>query len=204
MAGHRSLSGCPEVSAANRNRVSRLVASGRLGGYSQNSMSVWPLVNFGFRSGGGNMESQLPSLVLMEERLRWLERQNRVFKLLVTVVVIFAAVLLVLGQAAPARKTVEANEFILKDGNGNTRARLRMGGNFWAVPQLDLLDEKGTLRVQLFGGRDRIGGPVNVAGISVFDEHGRQRGMFSSDNDGAALPFINVKGSDDALVRGKG
>jgi hypothetical protein len=111
---------------------------------------------------------------------------------------------------APTKKTVEANEFILKDGNGNVRARLRMGeGNSpaWTVPQLDLLDEKGTLRVQLTGGREpREAGQniANIAGIMVFDQDGHQRGVFAATNYGAALAFKNVNGVDDAFVRGEG
>ena len=113
------------------------------------------------------------------------------------------AVILVMGQA-PAKKTVEANEFILRDGNGNVRARLRMGGDFFPVPELDLVDEKGTTRVRMRGGRDQVGGAVNFSGISVFDEHGKERGIFDANENGAALAFMNVKGADDALVRGEG
>jgi hypothetical protein len=104
-----------------------------------------------------------------------------------------------MGQS-PAKKTVEANEFILKDGNGKVRARLRMGEEgFPPAPELVLIDEKGITRVKLYGGY-----LVNFSGINVFDEHGRERGMFDADENGAALAFINVKGTDDALVRAEG
>src|SRR5215469_10513399 len=153
----------------------------------------------------------------MHQRLLRLEKQNRRFKQLgAGILLVIAALLLLTCQStnvttpsqAPTKKTVEANEFILKDGNGNVRARLRMGeGNSpaGAVPQLDLLDEKGTLRVQLTGGREpREGGPnlANIAGIMVFDQDGHQRGMFAAENHGAALAFTNVKGVDDAFCSG--
>ena len=110
-------------------------------------------------------------------------------------------------RLAKQRKHVEANEFILKDGNGLVRARLRMGEGTdptWPVPQLDLLDEKSTLRVRLTGGVEpREKSILNLAGMYVFDEDGHHRGMFAAEKDGAALSFINVKGLDDALVRGQ-
>jgi hypothetical protein len=79
-----------------------------------------------------------------------------------------------------------------------------MGGNFFAVPELDLIDERGTTRVRLRGGSDRVGGAANFSGVSVFDENGRERGMLDADENGAALAFMNVKGGDDALVRAEG
>jgi hypothetical protein len=139
----------------------------------------------------------------LHARLFKLENQNRKLTKLGIVGLIGFTLLLAMGQA-PAKKTVEASEFILKDGNGNVRARLRMGGDFFAVPELDLIDEKGTNRVTVRGGLDRVGGPANFSGISVFDEHGRERGMFDANENGAALAFINVKGTDDALVRAEG
>jgi hypothetical protein len=155
----------------------------------------------------------------MHQRLLRLEKQNRRFKQLgVAILLVIPALLLLTCQStnvatpsqAPTKKTVEAIEFILKDGNGNVRARLRMGeGNSpaGAVPQLDLLDEKGTLRVQLTGGREPREGGVNIAniaGIMVFDQDGHQRGMFAAENHGATLAFTNVNGVDDAFVRGEG
>jgi hypothetical protein len=149
------------------------------------------------------MDSQPQNLEDLRDRLVKLEKQNRRFKQLGAVVLAIAAVVVVIGQA-PSKKTVEANEFILRDANGNVRARLRMGGDFFAVPELDLVDEKGTTRIRMRGGMDRVGGAVNFSGISVFDEHGKERGIFDANQNGAALVFMNVKGTDDALVRGEG
>jgi hypothetical protein len=59
------------------------------------------------------------------DRLAKLEKQNRRFKLLGVAALVGVTLLLVMGQA-PAKKTVEANEFVLKDDRGNIRARLFM------------------------------------------------------------------------------
>ncbi len=139
----------------------------------------------------------------LQMRLAALERQNRRFKQLGVAVLVGATLFLALGQA-PAKRTVEANEFILKDGNGKVRATLRMGGDFFAMPELNFIDEKGTTRLRLWGGRERVGDPANFSGVSVLDEHGRERGMLDADANGAALAFMNAKGSDDALVRAEG
>jgi hypothetical protein len=58
-------------------------------------------------------------------RLESLERENRRIKKIGVVAIVFASVLFVSGQAK-TDKVVEANEFVLKDGNGKARARLSM------------------------------------------------------------------------------
>lgn len=139
----------------------------------------------------------------VKTRLLKLEKQNRRLKQMGAMALIIPVLLIVMGQGS-ARKTVEANEFILKDGNGRVRARLRMDEDFFPVPELDLVDERGTTRVRLRGGDNRVGGAGNFSMISMLDEHGRERGSFAADEYGAALAFMNVKGVDDALVRAEG
>ena len=56
-------------------------------------------------------------------RLEKLERENRRMKKAGIVGIVFASVLFISGQAK-TNKVVEANEFILRDGNGKARARL--------------------------------------------------------------------------------
>jgi hypothetical protein len=58
-------------------------------------------------------------------RLEKLERENRRMKKIGIVSIVFASVLFISGQAK-TNKVVEANEFVLKDGNGKARARLAM------------------------------------------------------------------------------
>ena len=59
----------------------------------------------------------------MHDRLLKLEKQNRLMKQFGTAVVIMISALLVMGPGS-TKKTLEANEFILKDNANNVRARL--------------------------------------------------------------------------------
>ena len=68
------------------------------------------------------MDSQASEI---NARLAKLERENRRMKKIGIVSIVFASVLFISGQAT-TNKVVEANEFVLKDGNGKARARLAM------------------------------------------------------------------------------
>ena len=67
------------------------------------------------------MESGTTEWAVMMNRLERLEKQNRRFKQIGSLALILLGSVLLMGQAAP-RRTVEANEFILKDENGKSRA----------------------------------------------------------------------------------
>jgi hypothetical protein len=71
------------------------------------------------------MKSQLHGLEDIQKRLLRLEKQNRRLKQLGAAVLILSASVIGMGQM-PSKKTVEANEFILRDDGGNIRARLFM------------------------------------------------------------------------------
>jgi hypothetical protein len=62
-------------------------------------------------------------------RLEKLEKENRRIKRMGIVAMVLASVLFISGQAK-MNKVVEANEFVLKDGNGKARARLSMSTLF--------------------------------------------------------------------------
>lgn len=101
------------------------------------------------------------------------EKQNRRLKQLVIAALIVPATLLVMGQV-PSRKTVEANEFVLKDDSGIVRARLGMKSDTvnkkYEWPALELRDMKGETRIELFG--DSI---ANNAGLALSDQTGETR-----------------------------
>lgn len=71
------------------------------------------------------MKSDCDGLGEIQARLLRLERQNLRFKRLGFIGLLGITVLIVLGQA-PARKSVEANEFIQRDNSGKVRARTTM------------------------------------------------------------------------------
>jgi hypothetical protein len=59
----------------------------------------------------------------LQTRIAKLEKENRLFKR-VGVAALAAVALLVVMAQSPARKTIEANEFVVKDAHGNARIRI--------------------------------------------------------------------------------
>ncbi len=110
------------------------------------------------------------------------------------VALIVAASLLLMGQAS-GTKTVEANEFILKDSSGNVRAKLWMNMAL-ARPELVLFDAKEKAMVNLNGGS----GSVLGGEVSVFDSRGRERGLFSADDFGGHLSLLDLKGAPRTIL----
>jgi hypothetical protein len=148
---------------------------------------------------GGEMESYSQGLEQIQGRLLKLEKQNRRFKQLGAVALIVAAALLVMGQASAPRKTVEANEFILRDSSGNIRARLSMNVPKGAAPsypaaaQLVFFDEKGKERASLDGGTSAGG----FAGLTLYDGQERNRASFTESDAfgiGPSLLLLDEKG----------
>lgn len=136
------------------------------------------------------MNPQLHSLPELHHRLLKLERQNRSLKRIGAAALIIVVSALVMGQAS-LKRTVEADEFILKDNGGNVRARLSMNAALGS-PEMLLLDETGKTRLKLTAGLKTglsIGG-----GISIFDGQGREREVFSADDNGPFFSLLDAKG----------
>jgi len=139
------------------------------------------------------MDSSLNTLEDVRAMLLRLERQIRRIKRLGGIVLAVTAVILVMGQA-PSKKTVEANEFVLRDDGGNIRARLFMtakstttGKELLGIddlrpitippePTLALYDDKGQVKAMFNGGNisfldsqghlsgELMGGVLSLAG----------------------------------------
>jgi len=114
----------------------------------------------------------------LESRLQRLEKQNRRFRQIMGVAFLVPMALIVMAQV-PARKSVEANEFILKDGNGNVRMRIGMNSKY-AYPQIALLDSKGQAHIEIYAS-DTNGG------VKLTDSKGITRANFGSSDSGASL-----------------
>jgi hypothetical protein len=112
----------------------------------------------------------------LHSRLSKLEKQNRRMKQFGSVVLAVVAAIAIMGQAQ-AKKAIEANEFVLRDGGGNVRAKLPMevpagaAPGYPGSPQLVLIDDKGKQRVKLDGG--------TIGGLNLYDEQERSRGSFT-------------------------
>jgi len=93
-----------------------------------------------------------PDMKSLYERVERLERQNCWMRRMGAVAILSTVVLLVSGQAkVDTKKTVEANEFVLKDTNGVVRAKLGMGLVFPLKdgPGLVLYNEGGLERASV-------------------------------------------------------
>jgi len=93
---------------------------------------------------------QMTELSDIVARLTRVEKQNRCLKRAGLIVLLVSGTLAVLGATQPKRIS-EAEEFVLKDGNGTIRARLAMSLD---RPTLTLVDAKGMPQVGLAGGQE--------------------------------------------------
>jgi hypothetical protein len=87
------------------------------------------------------MDSECVISQELGNRISKLESQNRRLRQIGAATLVVLTLLVIMGEAS-SRKTVEANEFVLRDGNGNVRARLSMNESL-SAPEMVLLDEKG-------------------------------------------------------------
>ena len=147
------------------------------------------------------MNSECAIFEELEKRVSQLESQNRRLRQIGATTLVVATLLVIMGQA-PATKTVEANEFILRDGNGNVRARLSMNGSL-SNPEMVMLDENGRTRIRVEAGAGpatpsmlpRVGGVV-----SVFDSQGNLSGVFSGSQFGGRISLLDSKGQSKTTI----
>ena len=122
------------------------------------------------------VNSQQSVFADFQDRLLKLEIQNRRLKRLGAAALIVVTLLVVMGQA-PSKKTVEANEFILRDDGGNIRARLFMTAKTsttMTIPGMNTpvpvtLNPKATLA--LYDEKAQVSGVLDDDSISFFKSH---------------------------------
>ena len=105
------------------------------------------------------MRSDIPELHAILERVGKLEAQNRRLRWgNVAILALFSAAIL-MGQAAPSPRVVEAQRFILKDSDGNVRGWMgTIGkgselilGNVNAQPMIRLIVSTDSSDLHFFG-----------------------------------------------------
>ena len=113
-------------------------------------------------------------------RVDKLEKQNRRLKQAGAVALIIAAAVVLMGQASPPR-TVEANEFVLKDSSGTVRGRFSTYGQ---NTMLRLFDANGKSRLWL-----------HVGGLVLWDNEGKTRAALSMNEEETILDLVGTNGS---------
>lgn len=159
------------------------------------------------------MTTEPTALLDVTKRIERLEKQNRMLKQTFLVLATLAACAILMGQAPPSR-TIEANEFLLKDASGKVRARLTLaigGGPSLSlldeaervravlainngIPKIGLLDGNGESRVNLFA-------DAGVSGLTVKDQTGRSRAQLAIDDGEPFVRLYDAKEKPGAVLR---
>jgi hypothetical protein len=117
----------------------------------------------------------------LHDRVVRLENQNRRLKQL-GVAALFGAALFLLVAQAPTKKTVEANEFILRDDGGNIRARL-------------FVTEKTTTTMTIPGMTSPMPVTMNPKPTLVlYDDKGQVGGMLEDDSIAFLKSHVSLMG----------
>ena len=145
------------------------------------------------------MASHTPDLQAVLEPLEKLERQNRRLKRAGLLALTAVGALLLMGQATPKSRTIEAEKFVLKDSAGKTRAVLSM---ILDEPGLAIYDEKGIKRADLFV-------TPNGPGLALYNEAGTLQtaltaykgvnGLLSYNHDGTPSTVLGEEETGAAL-----
>jgi hypothetical protein len=136
------------------------------------------------------MTSQTPDIQTILERLEKLERHNRRLKRAGALALVVVSAVLLMGQAAPKSRIVEAEEFVVKDSSGKMRAVFGVAGK--DAPRL-LLFESG-------GGFSKLG----PTGFSLFDAKVFPLAKLETGDDGPSLFLSQVSGESVGLAVFKG
>ena len=130
---------------------------------------------------GTVMRAQAPEVAAVLARLEKVERQNRRLRGAGIAVFVLAAAGLLMGQAMPKARIVEAEGFQLKDGQGMVRAELVVDKD---GPRMALRDENGKTRAKLIVIKE---GP----GLALTDENGIDRAVLAVGKAGPGLALYD-------------
>jgi len=155
------------------------------------------------------MQPYDPSLHALAERVAKLESQNRRFKQAGIAALVLASTAVLMGQTHTSR-VLEANEFRLRDTDGNVRARLSTDAA--NRPTLSLLDAKGVPVASLGGGRQpslvlfrqetneqiRLGANTAFFGLGLYEK--QIRAGLAVQNSAPGLNLFDESGTAQATI----
>src|SRR6266446_5590371 len=124
------------------------------------------------------------------ERVALLEREVRRWKISVAIVCTALAAVFLVGQAAPQRRTLEAQEFVLKEPKGQVQARLSSTG---AGSAFTFSDNQGNARLSMSFLNNETDFSLWRSGLGANNQ--RWLATFIDRGDAPTLNLYNVHGS---------
>jgi hypothetical protein len=151
------------------------------------------------------MRSDFSDLQVILERIGILEAQNRRLRRGSVAIFAFLSAVILMGQAAPSPRVVEAQRFILKDTDGNVRGWMgTIGkgselslGNVNAQPMMRLIVSTDASDLHFFGSRKsgmNLGLDSGNPDISMMGAGGNGGARITFGKDGPALTLEDAKG----------
>jgi hypothetical protein len=151
------------------------------------------------------MRSDIPDLQVILQRIGNLEAQNRRLRRGSVAILALLSAVILMGQAAPSPRVVEAQRFILKDSDGNVRGWMgTIGkgselslGNVNAQPMMRLIVSTDSSDLHFFGSRKsgmNLGLDSGNPDVSMMGAEGNGRAGITFGKDGPALTLEDAKG----------
>jgi len=138
------------------------------------------------------MKDELGDILKRVERL---ERENRGLKRAGFLTLVGFAAIVLMGQAAPKSRTVEAEKFVLKDASGKVRAEMGPRDDLMG---LSIYDENGKRR-GIFAVR-----PDGWGELGFLDQDEKYRATLKAQDDQVVLLFSDAKGGNAMLLTAGG
>jgi hypothetical protein len=156
------------------------------------------------------MTSETPDLQIIVERLHKLEAQNRRMKCRGIAILAALSAFVLMGQAAPVPRVVEAQKFVLKDANGSVRGWLGIIGhgseltlgNADQQPRMTLMVSVDASNLHFFGSRKSgmtLGVDSGDPSLSMIGADGEGGAGITFGKDGPSLTLEDSKGFSTVL-----
>jgi len=136
-----------------------------------------------------NQSADIPNLV---QRLRKLERQSRILKIMLSIVFIFMGAIFLMGQTSSNKKVLTAEEFLLIDKNNKPRGR--WGIDSYGSVYLMLKNNKANMTMQVF--------PEGDSALSAKDNNGKIIILLSLANGSSQLQLNGKDGKGGVSIGG--